>query len=107
MVIIPFQNYSSFTEEVTLSDVSFVFSFHYNFRGDFWVMTISDRAQNILVGGIKVVSNFELIRRYIYTGIPNGYLTVINNAGTSVRISVDDLANEFFNIVYADASEIA
>lgn len=104
---IPTFDTASFSEEVTLDDEQFRLAFHYNTRGDFWVMDIMDRDSNPLAMGIKVVASHELIRRYRYKAIPPGALSTADPADSYLRVGRDDLPNRVALVYLTEAEHAA
>lgn len=103
---IPTFDTASFTEEITLDDAQYRLQFHYNFRGDHWVVDILDRDLNPLVMGVKVVASYELVRQYGYRTIPPGALAAVDPADENLRVGRDDLPNRV-SLVYMTEEEHA
>ena len=55
MVVIPFKDLPSFTQEIALSGVSYIFEFNWNYRGQYWSMSIYNRDRVPIVLGVKLV----------------------------------------------------
>ena len=90
-LIIPFRNLPAFKETVVLDGETFIFSFQYNTRGDYWTMDISDKNQVLLMAGLKVVLGYELIQRYGTREQPAGEIYPIDVTETIERIGRNDL----------------
>jgi len=86
--IIPFDNsFASFSEEVTLDNVPYLLTFNYNIRFDFWTVSFKTRDETAIADGIKIVLNYELIRKYPELGLPPGALFAIDTTGKEERVS--------------------
>ena len=106
-VDVPMFDTASFTEEVTLGDTPYRFRFHWNYRGQFWVLDILDRDDNLLVAGIKIVASYEVIRRYGYRGIPQGALISSNTTEPYARLLRDSFVSGETSLVYFTEDEYA
>lgn len=105
MVIIPIAPYPSFTEQVTIENVVYNLRFDFNSRGEYWVLTFSDTDGNILLDGIKIVLDFELIERFPGHDLPEGNLFAIDTTGTFETVGYDELINGDIQIVYMTREE--
>ena len=64
-----------FYSQVTdLDGINYILSFAYNQRETCWYLSIADIQANDLMTGIKIVSNWKLLRRGSDTGLPPGEL---------------------------------
>jgi len=106
MVTIPFIEYPSFTEDVILDGVPYRFSFNWNDNGEFWSMIISDSNDNVLVAGIKIVIDYELIANFPGRSLPPGEMVAVDPSGTVQRISQDDFTDENVFLVYVTEDEV-
>lgn len=106
MLKIPFSNYSSFRQEMVFGLKAYIFQFNYNTRGDYWEFSISDKEQNVLVAGIKIVPDYELTNRYVHKGIPTDLLYALSTSTPNARIAVDDLAKGVFALVYVSPTDL-
>jgi hypothetical protein len=105
-LVIPVFDTSSFTEELTLDDANYRFRLDWNYRGQFWQLSIYDRDLALLVGGIKVVINYPLLDPYKYLPIPQGELFAIDTSEPNQRIEDGDLGTRV-NLVYLTEDEYA
>lgn len=108
MVVIPFSNsqYPSFVQEISLEEKVYKFRFYWNDRFDYWSMAILNFEDTIVLSGIKLVLNYELIQRYRHRDIPQGQLYVIDPSDTLVRIGREDLDNTV-NLIYVEVEDFA
>jgi len=105
MIAIPFQDSPSFTEEVTIDGVVYLFEFNWNSRGEFWSMSIYDRDQNPLVLGIRMVIFHELIGQFVDRGLPPGELYVIDPSEDMTELEQDDLLSRAY-LLYFEEDEL-
>ena len=92
--IIPFRDFAAFAEEVTIELTPFRFRFFWNTRAKFWSMSIYDREGNLLISGVRLVINYELLRWYPGRGLPTGKLFVIDLTESKNPIGRYDFVNE-------------
>jgi hypothetical protein len=100
ILIIPWFDFSSFSETISLEEIPYNFIFHWNARGSFWVMDIHDNSGNELVNGIKLVLNLELLSKFPDHNLPPGSMYVIDTSGNEVPIAYDDFTNGRCSLVY-------
>lgn len=98
---IPFFNeFDSFEQEIVLEDSVYNLKFNYNSRGDFWTMSVRAPDLTVLVGGVKVVLNYELINQWLPgREIPPGEIFTVDTTDGELRINRDNLglvANLFY-----------
>lgn len=108
MFTIPFSDsiYSAFTQQVTLDDTDFNLKFYWNDRFKYWSMSIADFEDNIIVEGIKLVLNFDLIQPYRHLSVPEGQLYVLDSSDTLLRIERYDI-DKNVNLFYVEESDFA
>jgi len=70
--------YPFFSFQTVLEEQEYTFKFLWNDRANHWYLSILDIDDNILVGGICVVSNWNLLFGRYVTGLPKGALMAIN-----------------------------
>lgn len=104
--IIPFaNNLPSFTQSMVLENVSYIFNFKWNSRGEFWTMNINDDENTPLVQGIQIVLNFELLSQYQYKDLPPGKLYVLDTTGSLDPIAYEDMYNGRITLLYLNEGE--
>ncbi len=81
----------AFFFSVDLEGVDYVFSFQYNGREDFWYVDISDVEGNPIRSGMKVVSNFPLMRLCKEEDIPPGKILVLDTTDEPIDPGLLDL----------------
>lgn len=88
VLVIPID--SSFYDQSFSMDLEgsvYSFRFKYNRRSDRWTMDIGREDESVIVGGISLVSNHELIRRFAKSELPPGTLIALNLFETSMEPS--------------------
>jgi hypothetical protein len=79
--------------EVELSGVSFLLRFTWNYREEFWYLTISDADANIIAAGIKIVISKPLLLEVPGTEKPDGNLIAIDTSDENVEAGLTDLGD--------------
>lgn len=99
-------NYAAFTQEVTLDETDFKLKFYWNSRFEYWSMTISDFEDNIIVSGIKLVLNYDLLNPYRHLDVPAGQLYVLDPSDTLLRINREDI-DKNVSLFYVEETDFA
>lgn len=105
MVLLPFSEFPSFTQEILLDNIPYKFNFKWNTRGEYWQMPIYDREENLLIS-VKIVLTFELLSLYRHFGGPQGELyalPMVNNVDRIERDSIGDTVE----LVYITVDELS
>jgi hypothetical protein len=76
----------------------------WNSRHEFWTLDIQTREAAALINGIKLVINYELIRRYEDPNLPPGAIIPLDSSGKLERIGRDDLGEDV-KLVYFTEEE--
>lgn len=106
MITIPWFDASTFVQEITLDDVPFLLSMYYVSRAGFWTLSISDRDQNELLTGQRLVLGGELLRQYPTQNLPKGMMFVIDETGNSTKILQNDFLDGRIKLLYASEAEV-
>lgn len=94
IVVIPFRDLSSFSEDVELDNEIYRFSFDWNTSGKFWSMSIKNTDNDILISGVKMVLNYDMIGDWCDRGLPDGKLVVIDESESEHEIREKDFVND-------------
>ena len=92
-----------FSQDIVLDSVPYRLRFYWNTRGNFWAVDFYDRDLNLLVAGIKIVNDYELLFNHPDRGLPPGQLLVIDYRGIGFEIAFEDFTNENCDLVYIEA----
>ena len=104
--IIPIQDIPSFIEEITFDDTPYLVEFNFNYFGDFWTISFYDREENLLVAGIVLKLNFNLLEQYPDRGLPEGELWVFDNTSNLSNPGRNDFEIERLHLVYYSLDEL-
>lgn len=105
-VTIPALGFTFYENEVTLDGTPYILIRKWNSRGGFWTMSWLDRNRNVLILGLKIVINYELIKWYPDRGLPPGLLIAVDDNASTERIQQDDFTNGRLKLMYYEESEI-
>jgi len=105
MVSIPFKKFPAFTEDVILDNVAYRFSFNWNGRGQYWSMTMADINNNILLAGIKIMIQAELIQDFPGRGLPPGAMIAFDPGRKINQITQTNLGDTV-SLIYITAAEV-
>ena len=109
MVIIPFQPFASFVEEITLDRVPYRLLFTWNTRGEYWNLIVRNRQDENLLS-TKVVLGTPLLFQFPGRGLPSGDIVIVDLAPSRSqynRIEYDDFTGERgLQVAYAEEAEL-
>jgi len=107
MIVIPFKDFPSFKEELTLDNIPYVLKFDWVSRGAFWLLSVYDREQNAILEGKKLVLNYEMFSQFTDRRLPPGRLYVVDSTYTNFEpLAQFDFLNERAYITYVDEAEV-
>lgn len=107
MVVIPTRSDSpSFVETVSIGDTTYRLAFSWNEREGFWYMDISTDDDDPILLGLKLVANWELMRRFADERLPDGQILVLDQSGRDEDPGRNDLGDRVI-LVFATNDEIA
>ncbi|MCK4522420.1 MAG: hypothetical protein KAU20_07645 [Nanoarchaeota archaeon] len=77
----------------------------WNTREQCWTLTFMDHDENVLVAGIKIVLDAELLRDFPDRNLPAGALVAISDDESKIRIGRHDLGVDV-SLIYASEEEV-
>lgn len=83
----------SFSETVNINGSYYVLKFDWNTRDDVWLLSIFDTDNNVIIGNMKLVVDYELMSMHKVLGMPNVRLFLFDFSGQSEACGFDDLGN--------------
>jgi len=107
MDIIKFQDsqYSHFFQQVILDNETFKLYLDWNTRAECWIIRINTVSDESLISGVKLVLNYNLLTRYVDSGMPKGHLYAVDTSEKLEKIGRYDMDNIVF-LTYLEESEI-
>lgn len=90
--IVPtFTDTDDYDETVDLDGVKYVLAFQYNARNDSWYMSISDRSENLIVAGIRLVTAVSLLGRARDSRLPPGVIFMMDTTNAGIDAGFADI----------------
>jgi len=102
---IPWAVFPAFSNEVTLEGVVYRFTFVWNYRGQYWTMSIYDRDDVALLVGVKLVMRFSLTKHYPGRAVPPGVFMVSDPKQVLDRVEDGDMGANT-ELVYFTEDEV-
>lgn len=81
----------SFTETLNIKGNYYVFKFDWNTREETWLLSIYDTDNNIIIGNIKLVVDYELLSLHKVKGMPKVKLYLVDFSDKGERCGFNDL----------------
>jgi hypothetical protein len=92
---------------VTLDRREYVLDLRWSMREERWYLDVRDAAGSLLVGSIKIVTAWPLLRRFrAVVGLPPGDIIVLDGRAGSPDPGLADLGS-VAELIYLDAAELA
>ena len=79
--------------EVELGDTSYLLRFTWNYRSEYWFLTISDTDSNVIVGGVKVVVGKPLLAEVSNEDAPAAEILAVDTSGANSDPGLTDLGD--------------
>lgn len=94
-VVLPIVNDGSpsFIERLDIDGIFYDFKFDWNERDTCWLMTILNPNEDVIIGNVKLVLDFELIAQHKVEGMPSGSLALLDLTNSLEVCGFDDLGN--------------
>lgn len=90
----------AWVQETLLDGRNYQIRAAWNDAYEFWSMDILTESGTLIVAGLKLVPNWELIRRYRDDRLPKGYLMAVTVADNIERIGYTDLLDGKVLLIY-------
>lgn len=103
---LPFKDFPAFVERIVLDGDQYQLRFWWNTVGQYWTLQISALNGTVILAGIKIVLNYELIHDFAWMGGPPGALYAIDSTEELTTISRDDLPSGAVYLVYVPEDEL-
>jgi hypothetical protein len=100
--------YARWQQSVDLSGVRYKVYFSWNTRMESWFMTIMDSDENVLIGGIRLIPNIDLLAKYKRTvsALPQGMLFIMDKEHDPITAELDrDNFGTRFLLAYTELEE--
>lgn len=87
------QDSEDYEVEVELSGVFFFLRFTWNYRSEYWYLTISDADRVVVAGNLKITVGTALLRTVPGTSKPAGELIAIDTTNAGLEAGLEDLGD--------------
>lgn len=94
-----------YQQVTTLDGVDFVLTFALNLRDSYWYVDVADQDGVPIATGIKIVVNWDLLRRCIDERRPKGQLIAIDTTGQGLDPGPDDFGTRV-QLLYLSEAEV-
>ena len=81
----------NFNFEIDLEGTVYTLEFSYNKRRDLWIMSILDASENLLLGGIPLLTSIPLTDQYVDENLPPGRFILLDETGQNKDAGRNDL----------------
>lgn len=95
----------AWTQEVLLDNVNYQIRAIWNDLYEYWTLDFLTESGALIMAGLKLMPNWELIRRYGNEDLPPGALTCFTITGRNTRIDYDDLMDGNAMLIYEPVEE--
>lgn len=107
MIVIPFMNHPYFSENVIIDDVPYTLEFAWNHRGKYWTLNVYNNDKELLIAGVKIVLDFDVLKRYAKVDLPRGVMLAIRNDSQNKGKIEDGEMGSSVDLVYVTEAESA
>lgn len=83
----------AYTFQIELDDKLYRFTMQFNHREGYWYMSIADESGNDIRTGVKIVSNFPLLRRVANIDSPAGEIMALDTTDADADAGLEDLGD--------------
>lgn len=106
MIRIPLRSLPDYIFEVTLEDVPYLFHVKWNVRSSRWTLDVSSIDGTLLIGGLSMLLQTEMLRAHPGRDLPPGALMLLDPSGDVTDVGYDDL-EERCSLIYLTEAEYA
>ncbi len=91
ILAIPTSDVPFYTQRTDLGRLDYLLTFVYNQREACWYLTLADIQETVLVSGVKIVCDWDLLQQKSDLRLPPGFLMAISNTLDNTPPDVDEL----------------
>lgn len=93
----------AWNQQTTLENVPFRFRFRWNDRDGTYYMDLLDESENVIRAGVRLVVNFELLKRLVDGGRPPGFFLAFDARSNPQPPAFGQLGDEIF-LTYTEST---
>lgn len=105
MIKIPLKDLNDMVIECELDDIVYFLRMSWNSTAQAWFMSLESANNDLLISGVRVVTNALLLKRYHHLPVPTGEIIAVATDGR-LEIGRDDFINGVVELVYLSADEL-
>jgi hypothetical protein len=106
MIEIPFEPDPLFVETIILDNIPYKFRFMWSTQNQ-WTMSILDRNGSVLIAGVRLVLDIDLLEDHPDLGLPKGKLYVVDYSDNESELGrYDFVNNRQCKIIYFEEGEV-
>ena len=94
-----------YDEKCELESVIYTLTFRWNERASLWVMDITTNNEEIIISGIPLVCNVDLLGRFRDTRLPQGMLFCYDNTQTGLDPDDTNFGTDV-SLLYQEAANL-
>jgi hypothetical protein len=95
-----------YEQRTTLDGQDYIFTFYYNARDFSWYFDIADQDGEAISAGVRVVVDWDLLKRVVDARRPPGLLVANDLSGAGLDPGADDFGSRV-ELLYFEAAEVA
>jgi hypothetical protein len=107
MILIPVIDANDSQIEVVLDGDTYFLRMSWNSEGEFWVMSLEDYRNNLVLGGVLVVPDVPLLQLFRHLSLPRGQLWCVLLDDMRGTLRRTDFADGSAELVYVAEGEDA
>lgn len=105
MIKIPLKDMNDSVVECELDGIVYFLRMLWNSTAQCWSLSLESANNNLLISGIRVVTNALLLRHYHHLPVPSGELIAVA-VDDRINIGRNDFVNNDVELVYMSANEL-
>jgi hypothetical protein len=106
MITIPCKDYNDFVVEAELDEVTYFVRLSWNSHAQAWFLSLENANNDLLLSGVRIVTNALLLSQYHHLEIPGGELIAVA-VDDRTEIGRNDLINGQVELVYMSSDELS
>lgn len=105
MINLPVLDANDSLLEVELTGSTYFLRMSWNSEAEFWVLSLEDYQNNVIVAGLRVTANTELLGLFRHYAVPAGDIWCVFLDDTRENITRDDFAKGVASLIYLEPGE--
>lgn len=105
MISLPIIDANDFIFEADLEGQTYFIRMSWNSEGEFWVLSLEDYNQNILLAGIRVVPDTPLLAMFRHVAVPPGEIWAVLMDDTRGDFLRSDFVDGTAALIYVEQGE--